>query len=411
MRLLTGRGCYSDDFNLAGQVYAVVVRSPHAHARITAIETEHAAGDARRASRSDGRRLCRGRARSDDLFAGGSPPARHSSRKPRSRAGLSQPPIPSGGGTDAIRRRGSGLHRRRDARLGKGCGRDRTRRLYAARCGNEFRQRPPSRMPRALLDEGGPNLVLDAGVGDHEATERAFAAAAYIARLSTWVQRVTGVPMEPRAALAEFDPASGRITLYAGGGSIGRPRQDLSAMLGVPKDKVRVIARDVGGNFGTRNSSYPEFTLVAWAARRLGRPVKWTGERQETFLSDHQARDLRVEAELALDAEGNFLALRGDQSQQSRRLRRVLRAIDQGHRADVEPLSHPGGAGAGAGRAEQHAADQPLPQRRTARGHVRHRAADRSCGSREWLRPGRVAPQEPDPGRLAALCQPVRHDL
>ena len=124
------------------------------------------------------------------------------------------------------------------------------------------------------------------------------------------MQRVTGVPMEPRAALAEFDPASGRITLYAGGGSIGRPRQDVAAMLGLPKDKVRVIARDVGGNFGTRNSSYPEFALVAWAARRLGRPVKWTGERQEAFLSDHQARDLRVEAELALDAEGNFLALR-----------------------------------------------------------------------------------------------------
>ena len=90
-----------------------------------------------------------------------------------------------------------------------------------------------------------------------------------------------------------------RITLYAGGGSIGRPRQDVAAMLGLPKDMVRVVARDVGGNFGTRNSSYLEFSLVAWAARRLGRPVKWTGERQEAFLSDHQARDLRVEAELA----------------------------------------------------------------------------------------------------------------
>src|SRR5438270_3332666 len=81
----------------------------------------------------------------------------------------------------------------------------------------------------SLLDEHGPNLGLDAGVGDHGATERAFAAATHLTRLSTWVQRVTGVPMEPRAALAEFDPASGRITLCAGGGSIGRPRQDVSA--------------------------------------------------------------------------------------------------------------------------------------------------------------------------------------
>src|SRR5262249_11180183 len=132
----------------------------------------------------------------------------------------------------------------------------------------------------------------------------------YSVRLSTWVQRVTGVPMEPRAALAAFDPVSGCVTLHGGGGSVGRRQQDVAAMLGLPQEKVRVIARDVGGNFGTRNSFYPEFALVAWGARRLGRPVKWTCDRQEGFLSDHQARDLQVEAELALDADGNFLALR-----------------------------------------------------------------------------------------------------
>src|SRR5207244_6521234 len=137
-----------------------------------------------------------------------------------------------------------------------------------------------------------------------------FARAEHVVRLSTWVQRVTGVPMEPRAALASYDPASGCFTLYAGGGSVGRPRQDLAAMLDVPQERIRVITRDVGGNFGTRNSSYPEFALVAWAARRLGRPVKWTCERQEAFLTDHQARDVRVEAELALGAEGDFIALR-----------------------------------------------------------------------------------------------------
>ncbi|MFL5269975.1 MAG: xanthine dehydrogenase family protein molybdopterin-binding subunit [Stellaceae bacterium] len=161
-----------------------------------------------------------------------------------------------------------------------------------------------------LADDFGSNVVLDAGVGDHAATAAAFARAEYAVRLSTWVQRVTGVPMEPRAALAVFDPVSGCVTLFAGGGSVGRPRQDVAAMLGLPQEKVRVIARDVGGNFGTRNSSYPEFALVAWGARRLGRPVKWTCDRQEGFLSDHQARDLQVEAELALDADGNFLALR-----------------------------------------------------------------------------------------------------
>jgi carbon-monoxide dehydrogenase large subunit len=79
----------------------------------------------------------------------------------------------------------------------------------------------------------------------------------------------------------------------------------------VPEAAVRVVARDVGGNFGTRNSFYPEFALVAWAARRLRRPVKWTCERREAFLSDYQARDLVSEMELALDADGTFLALRG----------------------------------------------------------------------------------------------------
>src|SRR6266487_1676324 len=80
--------------------------------------------------------------------------------------------------------------------------------------------------------------------------------------------------------------------------------------LGVPESAVRVTARDVGGNFGTRNSCYPEFALVAWAARRVGRPVKWTSERREAFLADYHGRDLAVRAELALDAQGRFLALR-----------------------------------------------------------------------------------------------------
>jgi carbon-monoxide dehydrogenase large subunit len=308
-RLLTGRGCYSDDFNLAGQVYAVVVRSPHAHARIPAIDTEHARAMTGVLAVLTGA----------DYIADGlrpmtySPAARH---PPDIRLENLDRVPPS-----ASRQYPLALERARF--VGEAVAFVVAETLAAARDAAEavrvlygplaavtssaaaaFEDAP------SLLDENRPNLVLDAGVGDHEATEKAFAAATHITRLSTWVQRVTGMPMEPRAALAEFDPASGRITLYAGGGSIGRPRQDVSAMLGLPKDKVRVIARDVGGNFGTRNSSYPEFALVAWAARRLGRPVKWTGERQEAFLSDHQARDLRVEAELALDAEGNFLALR-----------------------------------------------------------------------------------------------------
>jgi carbon-monoxide dehydrogenase large subunit len=117
--------------------------------------------------------------------------------------------------------------------------------------------------------------------------------------------------MEPRAAVGAWDAASGRYTIHAGAGGLGRTQMAAAGALGVPESAVRVVARDVGGNFGTRNSSYPEFILVAWAARRLGRPVKWTGERREAFLADYQGRDLAVDAELALDGDGNFLAVRG----------------------------------------------------------------------------------------------------
>src|ERR1700685_4633511 len=117
--------------------------------------------------------------------------------------------------------------------------------------------------------------------------------------------------MEPRAALADFDAATGRFTLYAGNGGAVRLKNDLAAILHMPPEKVRVLMGDVGGNFGTRGMIYPEFALVAWAARRLRRPVKWIIERHESFLSDYQARDLAVEAELALDDKGKFIAMRG----------------------------------------------------------------------------------------------------
>ena len=161
-------------------------------------------------------------------------------------------------------------------------------------------------------NEGASNVCIDAVLGDTGATDAAFAAAAHVARLETWVQRVAGVPMEPRAAIGEHDPVSGKYTLHAGAGGAIRPRNDLAAVLGVPQADVRMVMHDVGGNFGTRGAFNPEFALVVWAARRVGRPVKWTCDRSEAFLSDYQARDLAVTAELALDAEGTFLGLRCD---------------------------------------------------------------------------------------------------
>jgi carbon-monoxide dehydrogenase large subunit len=162
-----------------------------------------------------------------------------------------------------------------------------------------------------LWDQIAGNVCVDADVGDRQAADAAFARARHVAALDTWLPRVTGVPMEPRAAVAQFDAATGRYTLYAGSGGVVRQKRELAHILGVAEEKVRVVAYDVGGNYGTRNSFFPEFGLVAWAARKIGRPVKWTADRTEAFLTDYHGRDLRVHAELALDAEGRFLAMRG----------------------------------------------------------------------------------------------------
>jgi len=162
-----------------------------------------------------------------------------------------------------------------------------------------------------LWDEVAGNCSVDDAKGDHDATEAAFAGAAHVIRLETRNQRVTGVPMEPRAALCEFDAASGEFLLEAGGQGVIRFRTELAATFGVAPDAVHVISRDVGGGYGTRNHTYVEFALVAWAARRTGRVVKWTCARSEAFLSDYAGRDLVSLGELALDADGRILAFRG----------------------------------------------------------------------------------------------------
>jgi aerobic carbon-monoxide dehydrogenase large subunit len=162
-----------------------------------------------------------------------------------------------------------------------------------------------------LYDDARSNLFCEAEVGDAEATARAFAQAAHVVRLETWIQRVTGVPMEARTAVGQYDKQSERFFLHAGSGGVVRQKGECAAILGVTPEQVQVVARDIGGNFGTKNSLFPEFPLVLWASKRIGRPVKWTCERSEAFLSDYQGRDLVAKIELAVDAKGKFLAMRG----------------------------------------------------------------------------------------------------
>ena len=164
----------------------------------------------------------------------------------------------------------------------------------------------------AVWPERPDNISIDSEVGDKAATDAAFARAAHVTRLNTWVRRVTGSPMEPRVAIGDFDPSNGLYTIWAGsGGGMIRERQSLAGMLGVPLEKCRALCKDMGGNFGTRNTFFPEYGVLPWASRRIGRPIKWVAERSECFVSDYQGRDLTVDAELALDKDGNFLAIRG----------------------------------------------------------------------------------------------------
>lgn len=310
LRLVTGRGCFSDDFRAPGQLHAFFLRSPHAHARIKSI-------DASAALALPGVKavLTGGDQQADGLkplphHVWALHPADIAIENPDGTPVFTAPHYPIA--VEKVRHVGeivavilaTSVALAKDAAELVDVDYD-----ILPSVTNTWDTAEPD-APK-LWDDAESNVCVHAEVGDRAATEAAFASAAHVVKLDAWVQRVAGVPMEPRAALAEYDPASGRITLSAGSGGSVRLKHDLAHMLGMKSEDVRVIMKDVGGNFGTRGMIYPEFTLVAWASRRLAMPVKWTCERSEAFLSDYQARDLAVNVEIALDAEGTFLAMRG----------------------------------------------------------------------------------------------------
>jgi aerobic carbon-monoxide dehydrogenase large subunit len=288
-RLLTGQGRYSDDYAHPDQVYGFVLRSPHAHARIVSI-------DAAAMRAMPGVQLVLTGA---DVVAEGLKPIPHmpmAQSPPDIRLDnldgslplVEQPHILA---VDTVRFVGEGV---------------------AFVVADSVAHAKDAAEAIAVTYETLPpigDIAVDARVGNPRETRSGFAEALHVVRLETAIQRIAGVPMEPRAALAQYDVSGGRYTVHTGGGAIGRPKKEIAIILGIEPEQVRVIAHDVGGNFGTRNYLYPEFALVAWAAKKVGRPVKWTSERHEGFLSDYAARDLRVESELALAEDGRFLGL------------------------------------------------------------------------------------------------------
>jgi carbon-monoxide dehydrogenase large subunit len=307
--LVTGAGIFGDDFSLPGQAFAAIARSPHAHAILRGIKTAEA-------YRLPGVLAVLTAA---DYVADGLRPLVHSPftisppdislSNRNGRAVFIAPHYPLA--HDRVRFVGEAVALVVAETLATA--QEAAERVevdyevLAASCEGIDAAAPGA---VRIWPEMDSNVALDADVGDARTCDETFNRAAHVVRVETTIPRVTGVPMEVRTALATHESPSGKITLYAGGGGVVRAKMDLAHMFGVEPHKIRVVAKDVGGNFGTRNYSYPEFSLVAWAARRLGRPVKWTGDRTESFLSDYHGRDLTVAAELALDISGKFLALR-----------------------------------------------------------------------------------------------------
>jgi len=311
LRLLTGAGRFTDDFNLKAQAYAAMVRSPYPHARILRVDP----------TRSRAMAGVLGVYSGADCAADGLGPIPHhplpSTREDMKLTG------PGGGRifegphwllpTDKARHVGEAVAmvvaETRDEAL------DAAESLEV-----EYKELPwvthsedaleGGKGAPSLWDEVPDNVLVDTVFGDREATDRAFAGADRIVKMKFRIGRCTAVAIEPRAGLGSYDAGTGRYTLYAGGGGAVRYKKDLAELLGIEPRNLRVLSCDVGGNFGSKNRVYVEYGLALWASRKLGRPVKFTASRSEAFLSDYQGRDLVTEVELALRADGRFLAMR-----------------------------------------------------------------------------------------------------
>ncbi len=308
-RLITGQGQFSDDFNFSGQTYAAMVRSPHPHARIISIDKRVALAmpgvlgiytgadclaDSLRSIPHDPLPKTR-----DDMKLTG-PGGREVFIGPH-------PLLP----VDKARHVGEAV--------AMVVADTRAQAVDAAEAVAVVYDELPLVIHSedgmiagapAVWDEVPNNILVDTHFGDAVATDRAFAKAAHTVAMDFNIGRVTGVPMEPRAAVANYDASTGRYTLYAGSGGAVRQKREIASVLGIEPDRLRVLCFDVGGNFGTRNRVYVECGLILWASQKLGYPIKFLSTRSECFISDYQGRDLIAKYEMALDASGKFLALR-----------------------------------------------------------------------------------------------------
>ncbi|HSN32008.1 MAG TPA: molybdopterin cofactor-binding domain-containing protein, partial [Ideonella sp.] len=300
-RLLTGRGLFSDDRELPNQAWLVFVRSPHAHADLVSVDlgaARSAPGVIAAWSMAELRADGVGHIPFPPLFkrADGSPMAAPP-RTPLAEGKVYYVGQPVAAVVAATRAQAQ------DA---------------AELAAIEYQDLPCVVDARSAIEPGAPlvwpqatgNLAAEASYGDARKVEEAFARAAHVTELELHNQRVIAVALEPRCSSGVFQ--DGRTTLYTQNQTPSGARDLLAAVFGAKAEAFRVVVGDIGGGFGMKTGLTPEDALVCYAARKLGRPVKWRADRAEDFLAAHMSRDQRARARLALDREGRILALQVD---------------------------------------------------------------------------------------------------
>jgi aerobic carbon-monoxide dehydrogenase large subunit len=299
-RMLTGRGKYVSDWDLPGQAYAHFVRSDRAHAELLSIDKGAALAHAGVLAVFTGEDI-KGALKSLPCAL----------------------PVKGRGGMELIHPGRPALAQGRVRFAGDAVALVVAESAAAAQDAADlvvvdYKDLPATVKAEDAIKAAAPlvhdavpgNLVMDYESGDDAGSKAAFAKAARVIELEVDISRVVGNPMEPRACLAAF--VGDQYHLYACTQGVAIMRNQMSAVLGVPPEQIRVIAEEVGGGFGVRFNIYPEYAAALFAAKELGRPVKWTGTRSEVFLADEQARDVKSKCAVALDTQGRFLGLRFD---------------------------------------------------------------------------------------------------
>ena len=302
-RLVTGHGCYAADWNLPNQLHAVFLRADRAHAEIARLDVQPALAVPGVKAVLTG----------DDV------------KKAGFNSLANGVPFPGKDGQPMRKAHFPALAQGRVRYVGELIAMivadtatiaEDARELIEI----EYRDLPPVLGFDAAVAEGAPqlhadvpaNLALDFESGDAAAVAAAFSQARYTSAVTVESQRLVGNALEPRACLAAFDSASGTYTIHLPLQGVGGMRNQIAQVTGLEKDKIILVTQDVGGSFGVRGAAYPEYYATMLAARTLGRPVKWVATRAEVFMSDFQGRALSLTGELAMDADGRFLAIRFD---------------------------------------------------------------------------------------------------